>query len=76
MQIEFTSEVAIEHFPQNSHTCLQKILQAIITQLSDKYGKENIIATFTKPNDLSLDKKTGVAIIIGLYKALVKRMLE
>ncbi len=43
---------------------------AIIKELGDKYGAENVTLVFTKPGDSKLDKKVGAQIIIGFYQKI------
>lgn len=45
-------------------------ISAIIKELSDKYGSENVTLVFTKPGDPKLDKKIGAQIIIGFYQKI------
>lgn len=45
-------------------------ISAIIRELGDKYGSENVTLVFTKPGDPKLDRKVGAQIIIAFYQKI------
>ena len=52
------------------------IVQSIVLDLADKYGKDAVIKTFEHPDDATLDQKTAATILIDFYNNLLARGVE